>query len=75
MKEMNHLMQVALRKIGLTPLKSKENKVLFQNLPSDEFRIQILKALRDMHRKEMHYINMELLRLETGIVPSDVNVD
>tara|TARA_B100000809_G_C14604974_1_gene338874 strand:+ start:95 stop:322 length:228 start_codon:yes stop_codon:yes gene_type:complete len=75
MKEMNHLMQVALRKIGLAPLKSQENKVLFQNLPSDEFRIQILKALRDMHRKEMHYINMELLRLETGIVPSDVKVD
>ena len=68
-------MQVALRKIGLAPLKSQENKVLFQNLPSDEFRIQILKALRDMHRKEMHYINMELLRLETGIVPSDVKVD
>ena len=75
MKETDHLMQVALKKIGLNPLESRENKVLLQNLPSDEYRIEILKALRDMHRKEMHHINVELLRLETGLVPSNTNLD
>ena len=68
-------MTVALKKIGLTPIQEQENKMLFQNLPSDKYRIKILKALRDLHKKEVHYINMELLKLETGIVPSEIDPD